>query len=142
MKITDLFGGGLLGGVKDIIGAFKLDPAKKAELQAAVDANEAAIALKQLELDGKLQDALTAEIQTASANIRAEAGSGDKYTSRARPTFLYICEFILLWNYVVVPLFKQQPLELPEALFWLFGSCMLGYTGARTWEKKFGGGWK
>lgn len=138
MKLTDLFGGSLLGGVKDIIGAFKLDPAKKAELEAIVDQNAHSIRIKEIDLQEKFQDALTAEIQTASANIRAEAGSSDKYTSRARPTFLYICEFILLWNYVVVPLLRQQPLLLPEPLFWLFGSCMLGYTGARTWEKLAG----
>ena len=71
----------------------------------------------------------------AGENIRAETMSGDKFTSRARPLFLYICNFILLWNYVVVPLLGRTPIEFPEPMFWLFGSVMLGYVGARTWEK-------
>ena len=55
---------------------------------------------------------------------------------------MYIVEFILLWNYVAVPLFKQMPVVLPEPLFWLFGSAVLGYTGARSWEKISGIGGK
>jgi hypothetical protein len=135
MKIFDALSGGLLGGIKDVIGAFKLDPAKKAELQAAIDENAHIIRAKELDIEAKVADQVAKEIEAASANIRAEASSGDRYTSRARPTFLYMMELILFINYVVFPLMSRPPLEFPEALFWLFGSCMLGYTGARTWEK-------
>ena len=133
--LTSILGGSLGSAVKDVVGAFKLDPTKKAEFQAAVDENAAQLALKQLELQGKLQDALTAEIATASENIRAETGSADKFTSRARPMFLYVCEFLILWNYAVVPIFHQTPVQFPDALFWLFGSVLLGYVGARSWDK-------
>ena len=129
MPILDaIFGGGVGKLVKDVVGTFKLSPEAKMEFEKQIEEQKFELAKIDAELEGKLADA-------ASANIQAEAKSGDKYTSRARPTFLYIVEFILAWNYVVVPLFEQQPVQLPEPLFWLFGSCMLGYVGARSWEK-------
>jgi hypothetical protein len=136
MAILDTLIGGNLGQlVKDVVGTFKLDPEKKAEFAAAVDANQAALQSKQLDLEAKLQDTLAREVEAASQNIRAEASSGDKYTSRARPSFLYMMIGLLGVNYVAFPLLKMAPIQFPDALFWLFGSCMLGYTGARTWEK-------
>jgi len=42
---------------------------------------------------------------------------------------------ILVANFVVFPFIAKPPIAFPDALFWLFGSCMLGYTGARSWEK-------
>jgi hypothetical protein len=89
----------------------------------------------QLEMEMAEQEAITKEIETASANIRAEAMSGDKYTSRARPSFIYMMLAIMICNYVVFPIIGRAMLEFPEPLFWLFGSVMLGYTGARSWEK-------
>lgn len=134
-SLTDIIGGSVGSLVKDVVGTFKLDPAKKAEFQAQVDENAAAIALKQLELQEKFQDALTSEIQAAAGNIQAETKSSDKFTSRARPMFMYMVELILGWNYIVVPIFHREPVTLPDALFWLFGSVVLGYTGARSWDK-------
>lgn len=120
---------------KDVVGTFKADPNKTLEFQQAIDANKTAISAKQLELEEKLQDELAAEVNAASANIRADAASGDKYTSRARPSFIYVMLAVLLFNYVALPLMHIEPRMLPDGLYWLFGSCMLGYTGARTWEK-------
>ncbi len=132
MAILDqLFGAGI-GGLGDfvakVVGTFKMSPAAALEFQQKLAENEFALKKMEADLEARLSD-------TAAANIQAEEKSGDKYVARARPTFLYIVEFILLWNYVVVPLFRQVPVQLPDALFWLFGSCVLGYTGARTWEK-------
>ena len=126
--LETILGGGVGKLVKDVVGTFKLSPEAKLEFEKQIAENEFRLKQMDAELESKLAD-------TASANIRAEAGSGDKYTSRARPTFLYIVDFILLWNYVISPIFRRTPLDLPEPLFWLFGSVMLGYTGARTWEK-------
>lgn len=135
LSLTDVLGGSLVASVKGIIDEFHLSPEKKAEFQAAVDANAGALAQKQIEYQEKLEDSYQTELNTASANIRAEASSGDKYTSRARPSFLYAMLAILIANYIAFPLLGRAALVFPDALFWLFGSCMLGYTGARTWEK-------
>jgi len=136
MPLLDTILGGNLGQVfKDVVSQFHLDPADKAKMQQTIDDNQTQIKLAQIALDAKAQDVLASEVESASANIRAEAASGDKYTSRARPSFLYIMEVILVANFLVFPLIGKAPIAFPDALFWLFGSCMLGYTGARTWEK-------
>jgi len=133
--LDQLLGGGIGQIFKDVVGTFKLSPEDKAKYQATIDENQKEIQLAQLALEGKAQDTLARETEAASSNIRAEAASGDKYTSRARPSFLYVMLGILSANYVVFPLVGKTSLVFPDALFWLFGSCMLGYTGARTWEK-------
>ncbi len=136
-SIQDILGGSLADSVKGIIAEFRLSPDERAKFQAAVDANANALAQKQIEYQEKLEDSYQVELQTAGANIRAEAATGDKYTSRARPSFLYVIEIILGWNYIFVPIFHGAPIPLPSELLELFGFCMLGYTGARTWEKRF-----
>lgn len=133
--LSTIVTGGLGTLVKDVIGTFKLSPEKKAEFDAAIEANAQEVRLKELELEGQLADYTAREIEAASGNIRAEATSGDRYTSRARPSFIYVMLVILSCNYILFPLIQRPPLNFPEALFWLFGSCMLGYTGARSWEK-------
>lgn len=133
--LDSILTGGLLGQVKGLIDSFHTSPELKAQMQAAVDANQAQIALAQLDLQKKAEDTLQAEVNAAGANIRAEAGSGDKYTSRARPSVIYVVLGILVANYVVFPILGKPPLAFPDPLFWLFGSCVLGYTGARSWDK-------
>lgn len=136
MSILDNFLGGNLGQVfKDVVGQFHASPEEKDKFLAAIDANKTQIQVAQLALEGKAQDELAREVEAAGANIRAEAASGDKYTSRARPSFVYVVLGILAANYIAFPLLGRPALAFPDAFFWLFGSCMLGYTGARTWEK-------
>jgi predicted PurR-regulated permease PerM len=123
--IGSLASGGLFTGISTLINTIRgKSPEDAAKLQ---------------ELAAKYQeDILNADVQmqqTASANIQADAKSGDKFTQRARPSFMYIVEVILVCNYIVFPLLNRPPLVLPEPLFWLFGSAVLGYTGARSWEK-------
>jgi hypothetical protein len=136
VPLLDTILGGNLGQLfKDVVSQFHLSPEDKAKMQAAIDANQKEIQLAQIALESKMQEGIAREVEAASANIRAEATTGDKYTSRARPSFLYIMQGILVANYLVFPLAGKTPIAFPDPLFWLFGSCMLGYTGARTWEK-------
>lgn len=128
MNITDILTGGVAGLVKDIIDKFKLSPEAKLEFDKQIEANKHEIRKIEADLEAKLVD-------SASANIRAETQSSDKYTSRARPTFAYVIMTIFICNFIVFPLINKPSINLPDALFWLFGSWMLGYTGARTWEK-------
>jgi hypothetical protein len=123
--IANLASGGLLTGISGLINTIR---GKSPE-----------DAMKLQELASKYQeDILAADVQMqqiAGDNIQADAKSGDKFTQRARPSFMYIVECILVCNYIVFPLMNRPPLALPEPLFWLFGSAILGYTGARSWEK-------
>lgn len=140
--ISTVFGGkGLASGVADIIGKFKADPTKVLEMQALVQAHEHEFRMKELEIEARVQEAITKEVEAASSNIRAEAQSGDAFTVRARPLFLYVVNGIFIFNYVLLPLGQQisgavvAPIPLPSDLLALFGFVMLGYIGGRSWEK-------
>lgn len=99
--------------------------------------------LKQQQL-GNLQ-----EIQASLGAIIAEAQSPDKWTSRARPSFLYVMYILFLTAIPMGILFAFKPeiatavttgvtnwlKALPEELYWLFGTGYLGYTGARSFDK-------
>lgn len=89
------------------------------------------------------------EIKIQLSAILAEAQSPDPWTSRARPTFLYVVYLLLLWSLPMGILFMFAPDKaasftvgfkgwldaIPEPILTLFGTVMLGYTAGRSWEK-------
>jgi len=92
------------------------------------------------------------ELESVKADLSAimmEAGSSDKWTARARPTFLYLMYFCIILCFVGAVIGIWWPnqvdtaatnlqhllLAIPESLWWLFGAGYLGYTGGRTFEK-------
>jgi hypothetical protein len=142
-NIGTILGSNLGQMFKDIVGTFKLDHDKKAELEKAIDDNEQAIKMKEFELTVRTMELEKTAIETASANIRAEAQSGDKFTARARPTFLYLFYVILAFNFIVLPVTQMiggygqnlKLIEFPQIMWEVFVAGFLGYTGVRTWEK-------
>mgnify|MGYP001550364333 CR=1 FL=1 len=84
--------------------------------------------------------------------IIAEAQSVDPWTSRARPSFLYVMYAIFLWAIPMglIAAFMPETAQniangmnaylngLPEPLYALFGTGYLGYTAARQWGKMKG----
>ena len=88
-------------------------------------------------------------IQTQLSAIVAEANSRDPWTSRARPSFLYVMYLMILWALPmgVLAAFRPDTARdiasgmnaylngLPEPLYALFGTGYLGYTAARQWGK-------
>jgi hypothetical protein len=91
-------------------------------------------------------------IKTQMAAVLAEAASPDPWTSRARPSFLYVMYALLLWSIPMGLIAAAQPdmalaigrgmnaylNGLPEPLYALFGTGYLGYTVAREWGKARG----
>ena len=92
------------------------------------------------------------EMQTITAQMQAivaEAQSSDPWTSRARPSFLYMMYALILWAIPMGLIAAANPpmaegiakgmtaylRGIPEELYALFGTCYLGYTAARTWGK-------
>jgi len=81
--------------------------------------------------------------------IEAEAGSADAWTSRARPTFLYVMYVLLLWSIpmgliaacrpdVAAAIARGMRIYLngiPEPLYALFATGYVGYTVAREWGR-------
>ena len=94
----------------------------------------------------------TQEMQMIEAQLQAivaEANSKDPWTSRARPSFLYVMYVLLLASLPMGVLSAFNPSAaqeiaagmnaylagLPEPLYALFGTGYLGYTAARQWGK-------
>ena len=91
-------------------------------------------------------------IRTQLSAIVAEAQSPDPWTSRARPSFLYVMYALLLWSIPMGLIAAAQPemaraiatgmnaylAGIPEPLYALFGTGYLGYTAARAWGKAKG----
>ena len=89
------------------------------------------------------------QIQTQLSAIVAEANSTDPWTSRARPSFLYVMYVMILWALPmgVLAAFRHDTARdiasgmnaylngLPEPLYALFGTGYLGYTAMRQWGK-------
>lgn len=132
--IGDVFGvGGLSSLAQTIIEKFVPDPQAKAQALQQLQANQIEVLKMQDDLETKLND-------IAGQNIRADASSGDKFTQRARPLFMYMVEAILGFNYIGVPIAqmfgsKVTPIALPGDLLTLFGVCVTGYVMARTADK-------
>lgn len=105
--------------------------------------------LELLELQGSQEMEAT---RTQISAIIAEAQSADPWTSRARPSFLYVMYALLLWAIpmgliaAVRPHMAQDIAAgmnaylggIPEPLYALFGTGYLGYTVARQWGKAKG----
>lgn len=88
-------------------------------------------------------------IRVAMSAILAEANSADAWTSRARPSFLYVVYIMLLFSlpmgvvsafspdiaaHVAIG-FKSWLAAIPDSLYILFGTVMTGYGVQRTVEK-------
>ncbi len=125
----------LIGPITSIID--KVIPDKEARERAK---------LELLKLEGTQEMQL---IEARLSAIVAEANSTDPWTSRARPSFLYVMYVLLLTALPMGLLSAFSPATaqdiasgmndylsgLPEPLYALFGTGYLGYTAARQWGK-------
>ncbi|WP_324827968.1 holin family protein [Qipengyuania zhejiangensis] len=129
------FAESLIGPIASIID--KIIPDKEARARAK---------LELLALEG------THELKTIEARLSAiiaEAQSPDPWTSRARPSFLYVMYALILLSVPMGVIAAFDPIAaqaigegmtrylgaLPDALYALFGTGYLGYTAARQWGK-------
>ena len=122
----------MLGGVLDKVIP---DPEAKAKAQQE---------LIKLQQEGQFK-----EVEQQMSAILAEAKSSDPWTSRARPSFLYLMYLVIIstfaggivgiWHPEEVTTAAQNIANLlaaiPETLWWMFGTGYLGYTGARSFDK-------
>jgi len=127
---------------KSLIDRLFPDKEKQAQERA-----QAELALAQMNQDGTLK-LLTTQLSA----IVAEAQSPDPWTSRSRPSFLYVMYILILWSIPMGILSAFRPeiaaaitkgmtgylAAIPEPLYVLFGTGYLGYTAARQWGKAKG----
>jgi hypothetical protein len=109
-----------------------------------IQAAEAKLRLATLDQNGELE-----VIKTQMSAIIAEANSSDPWTSRARPSFMYVIYIMLL---MAIPMgivsaispavainiangFKAWLVAIPDSLYTLFGVGYTGYAAARTVDK-------
>ncbi|MEP1421738.1 MAG: holin family protein [Erythrobacter sp.] len=125
----------LIGPITKLLD--KIIPDKEARAKAQ---------LELIRLEGSQEmDMIEARLQA----IVAEANSNDPWTSRARPSFLYVMYVLILTALPMGLLSAFNPeaakdiasgmnaylAGLPESLYALFGTGYLGYTAARQWGK-------
>lgn len=133
ITITSIFA---IGG--KLIDKLFPDPEQKARAQ---------LELLKMQQAGELEG-----VKVQLSAIIAEASSADPWTSRARPSFLYVVYVLLLWSIPMGVLFVFNPEAagrftlgfkgwmdaIPEPILVLFGTVMTGYVAGRTWEKTRG----
>ena len=109
--------------------------------------DKAKLELIKMDREGELE-----QVKVQMSAILAEAQSADPWTSRARPSFLYVVYVLLLWSIPMGVLFALNPEAaarftegfkawlnaIPEPILTLFGTVMLGYVVGRSWEKTKG----
>lgn len=105
--------------------------------------------LELLRLDGSQE---LQKLEASLSAIVAEAGSPDPWTSRARPSFLYVMYAMILWALPMGVIGAFSPATaraiasgmtgylagIPEPLYALFGTGYLGYSAMRQWGKAKG----
>jgi hypothetical protein len=93
-----------------------------------------------------------AMLQASLSAIVAEANSAAPWTSRARPSFLYVMYLMILWALPMglIAAFNPKLAQaigagmngylggIPEPLYALFGTGYLGYSAMRQWGKAKG----
>lgn len=128
--------GGLLQIGGDILDKLIPDKAERDKLKHE---------LIKMEQEGELQ-----ELETRMSAIIMEAKSSDPWTSRARPSFLYVMYAMILFSIPmgILSIFNADAATqiadgmkawldaLPSELYWLFGTGYTGYSIARSSDKK------
>jgi hypothetical protein len=102
-----------------------------------------------LELMKSENQQVISEMQASLSAIVTEGQSADRWTSRARPAFLYVMYVMLLFCLFggILGIWYPQQIKqaaenvnalfkaLPTDLYNLFGLGYLGYAGARSFDK-------
>ena len=139
VSLANIDVGGVLSGAGQL---FK-------DIRAAITGKEPINAEKAAELAIKAQELETKLEETRIGVMVAEASSQDKWTSRARPSFMYVMYIMILSSipmgvvYAFAPESAQGIMTglqlwlkaIPDSLYALFGAGYVGYSAARTVDK-------
>jgi len=100
--------------------------------------------MMQFQMTGNLE-----ELKTILAPFLAEAQSADKWTSRARPSYLYVMYILILWAIPMAVISVISPntatqmaagakawlSAIPDYLWGVFGASFAVYNIARSYDK-------
>jgi hypothetical protein len=110
----------------------------------AGEREKAKLEFARMHMNGELD-----QMKTQLSAIIADSQSADPWTSRARPSFLYVVYVLLLWSIPmgVLTIFAPEAASkftagfsawlaaIPDPILQLFGVVMTGYVLGRSWEK-------
>ena len=141
VSLANLDVGGLFSG----IGSLAKDLRTTFTGKEPLDATKAAeLALKVQELESNVE-------QARISVMIAEASSADKWTSRARPAFMYVFYLVIIILVLGAPFmgifFPSQMQQfyinvasgfeaIPDIMWQTFGVGFVGYSLARSYDKK------
>lgn len=124
------------------------------DIRTALTGKEPLDANKAAELALKAQEMETTIETTRLSVMVAEASSADKWTSRARPMFMYVFYSLVICLVIIAPFvgvfFPVQMQQfyanvgagfkaIPDIMWETFGVGYLGYSAARSWDKNKSG---
>lgn len=136
LDIASIIGGTVGDTFTKIVGAFKENPETKAQLQSAIDTHAAEFKLAELEMAGKMQDAINAQV-LAQIAVNEQDAKGNWFQSSWRPLVGYICCLGLFYQIFLRPIINfgaqllhsaaiAEPLDMGTLLTLLFGILGLG----------------
>ena len=126
---------GIMGGVKGLIGAFKLDPSEKKEFEVKMQA-----LLQQR--DSEIEATIRQELQAKERILVAELQQGSTYTKAARPSVVYYGLFAIFFNYSFLPCLQwavgdvPKPFELPTEFWVAWGGIVGTWSIGRSAERR------
>ncbi len=147
LNLAELIGGGIGDSVAKVVGAFKEDPTKKGEFQAAADAQKAEFQITALKLEKEIEKEINAqatELAKAQIAVNEADARGTTFQSSWRPLIGYICGAGLLYQELLRPLINfaaqvfgskavAESLDMGTLMTLLFG--LLGLGAMRMNEK-------
>jgi len=147
LNIAELIGGGIGESIAKVVGAFKADPTKVAEMNAAIDANSAEFKLKSFELEKAIEKEINEQanaLALAQIAVNEADAKGSLFQSSWRPLIGYICGAGLAYEELIRPLINfaaqvfhsaavAQDLDMGTLMTLLMG--LLGLGAMRTMEK-------
>src|SRR5690242_20032637 len=106
--------GGLLSGVSGIINSIKgRNPEDAAKLQELLSKHQDLVIQTDAEMEKARLQANVDLNKTAAANIQVEAGQ-NWYTASARPSIVWCWIVLMMYNYMLAPLFHRPTVTFPD----------------------------
>jgi hypothetical protein len=116
--LAKIFGGSVLEGISSLIDKFHLDPAKKAEMQSALVANQHEVEKWAHETELKAMENDIRVVETVNATMREEAKSEHFLQFSWRPIVGYTFCAVIINNFILLPYFpKLHPIEIPAGVW-------------------------
>ena len=126
---------GIMGAVKGLVGAFKLDPSVGKEFEVKMEA-----LLQQR--DSEIEQTIRQELQAKERILVAELQQGSTYTKAARPTVVYYGLLAIFCNYTLLPFLQwlggetPKPFDLPTEFWVAWGGIVGTWSIGRSAERR------